>query len=152
MGNNARGIMKVAFKIVNYYPETEYGVEQIEVKYCRQRAPKNIDDYYSVMVDCANLDFTDYEKFICSIMKSGFSSMKAQESEEPILEGNAESKLEESEKIPSIENHLNKVIVAEVDHLVSTILMEQLPTMDEIDLLEETDELDLFKEVDETEL
>jgi len=144
--------MKVAFKIVNYYPESQHQVEQIEVKYCRQMAPKNIDDYYSVMVDCANLDFTDYGKFICSIMKSGFTSMRAQESEEPIMEGNVESKLEQSEKIPSIENHLNKVIVAEVDDLLSTILIEQLPVMDEIDLLEETDEPDLFKEVDETEL
>jgi hypothetical protein len=152
VGNNARGIMKVAFKIVNYYPESQHQVEQIEVKYCRQMAPKNIDDYYSVMVDCANLDFTDYGKFICSIMKSGFTSMRAQESEEPIMEGNVESKLEQSEKIPSIENHLNKVIVAEVDDLLSTILIEQLPVMDEIDLLEETDEPDLFKEVDETEL
>jgi len=132
--------MKVAFKIVNYYPETEHGVEQIEVKYCRQRAPKNIDDYYSVMVDCVNLDFTDYEKFICSIMKSGFSSMKAQESEEPIMEGNMESELE---KIPSIENHLNKVVVAEVDHLVSTILIGELPSMDEIDLFEEEGETEL---------
>lgn len=135
--------MRVAFKIVNYYPETEHRVEQIEVKYCRQMAPKNVDDYYSVMVDCANLDFTDYQKFICSVMKSGFTSIRAQESEEPIMEGNVESELEESEKIPSIENHLNKVIVAEVDDLVSTMLIEQLPSMDEIDLFEEEGETEL---------
>ena len=135
--------MRVAFKIVNYYPETEHRVEQIEVKYCRQMAPKNVDDYYSVMVDCANLDFTDYQKFICSVMKSGFTSIRAQESEEPIMEGNVESELEESEKIPSIENYLNKVVVAEVDDLVSTMLIEQLPSMDEIDLFEEEGETEL---------
>jgi hypothetical protein len=102
--------MNLIFKIVNYFPEAE----QIEVKYCRQNAPKSIDDYPSGMIDCKNIDFTDYEAFTKSIMNYGLKIIYQQEYEETTVDSNIE---DEDSFSTNIEDNLNRVIMISSDDL-----------------------------------
>lgn len=95
--------MNFIFKIDEYYEDTE----QIVVKFCRQNAPKPIDEYPSVAINCSNIDFTNYETFVSSIMKYGVGRIFTQESEEPTLNENRSSKVKE---VPDIKKQLNKII------------------------------------------
>jgi hypothetical protein len=81
---------------------------QIVVKFCRQNAPKDIEEYESYAIDYDNLNFTNYDKFVDSVMEFGITIILKQLSEEPTLESN--SKVERIESM-NINENLNKLIL-----------------------------------------
>ena len=64
--------MKIIFKIIEYLPETE----QVVVKFCRQNAPKPIDDYSAVAIDCKFIDNSDRVNLIESLFQLGLKLLK----------------------------------------------------------------------------
>lgn len=102
--------MNLIFKIVNYFPETE----QIEVKYCRQNSPKSINEYPSGIIDCKNIDFTNYDTLVQSIMNYGTKIIDEQEKEEGTLADNIES---EVNLTTLIEDKIGKVISMDSNNL-----------------------------------
>jgi hypothetical protein len=76
--------MKIIFKIIEYLPETE----QVVVKFCRQNAPKSIDDYSAVAIDCKFIDNSDRVNLIESLFQLGLSTIENQENDEPTLDSN----------------------------------------------------------------
>ena len=105
--------MNVIFKIVDYLPETE----QIEVKFCRQNAPKPIDQYPSIMMDVSFVDQnSNYDDFIFSIMNYGFNIILKQEKEEELIESN---KASERTNSILIEDNLNKVVCLNTSDLIN---------------------------------
>jgi hypothetical protein len=105
--------MNLIFKIVEYLEETD----QIIVKFCRQNSPKPIDDYLPVTVDCYQIDSSNYENFVASLMRLGGHLILQQESEEPTLPQNKPSKIL---KTSDIESQLNRVIAINSNELIST--------------------------------
>lgn len=105
--------MNLIFKIIEYIEETD----QIIVKFCRQNSPKPIDDYGSVAIDCCNIDLTDYNQFVTSIMREGVYIILKQESEEPILSQNVSSEVIET---VDVQTQLNRVIALSSDELIAT--------------------------------
>lgn len=95
--------MNLIFKIIEHLEDTD----QIIVKFCRQNSPKSIDEYFPVAIDCCNIDLTDHNQFVLSLMRIGVSIILQQELEEPTLESNQPS---ESIEIPDIKLQLNRVI------------------------------------------
>jgi hypothetical protein len=73
--------MNFICKIIEDRPEDR----QLIVKYCRQNAPKSIDEYQQYAIDYDHLDFNDYEGFVYSLLKCGKSIIIKQLEEEPIL-------------------------------------------------------------------
>ena len=77
--------MKGIFKIEAYLPERN----SIIVKFCKLHSHKSIDEYTSKIVNCDDLDMTDCETFVDSLMQRvGNYKIEKQEEREPILEDN----------------------------------------------------------------
>ena len=76
--------MKIIFKIIEYLPDTE----QVVVSFCRQNAPKSINDYIPVVIDCKFIDNTDRVNLIESLFQLGLSTIEEQENEEVTLDDN----------------------------------------------------------------
>ena len=76
--------MKIIFKIVEYLPDTE----QVVVSFCRQNAPKSIDDYCPIVIDCKFIDSSDRVNLIESLFQLGLSTIEEQENEEVTLDDN----------------------------------------------------------------
>jgi hypothetical protein len=114
--------MNLIFKIIEYLE----GTDQIIIKFCRQNAPKPIDEYPAVAIDCFNIDLSDYHQFVSSIMRIGVDIILRQESEEITLPENVSSELIE---IPDIKTQLNRII-----SLNSMQLMETTYRMNKIKL------------------
>ena len=102
--------MKIIFKITEYLPETE----QVVVKFCRQNAPKSIDDYNAVAIDCKFIDNSDRVNLIESLFQLGLSTIENQENDEPTLDNNlaAEMFFEKN-----YENFVGKVIALDTKEL-----------------------------------
>jgi len=102
--------MKIIFKIIEYLPETE----QVVVKFCRQNAPKSIDDYSAVAIDCKFIDNSDRVNLIESLFQLGLSTIENQENDEPTLDSNlaAEMFFEKN-----YENFVGKVIALDTREL-----------------------------------
>ena len=102
--------MKIIFKIIKYLPETE----QIVVKFCRQNAPKSIDDYGAVAINCKFIDNSDRVNLIESLFQLGLKTIEKQENEEPTLDSNlaAEMFFEKN-----YENFVGKVIALDTKEL-----------------------------------
>ena len=102
--------MKIIFKIIEYLPETE----QVVVKFCRQNAPKSIDDYSAVAIDCKFIDNSDRVNLIESLFQLGLGTIEKQENEELTLDNNlaAEMFFEKN-----YENFVGKVIALDTKEL-----------------------------------
>tara|TARA_B100000035_G_scaffold32247_2_gene24565 strand:- start:946 stop:1296 length:351 start_codon:yes stop_codon:yes gene_type:complete len=102
--------MKIIFKIIEYLPETE----QVVVKFCRQNAPKSIDDYSAVAIDCKFIDNSDRVNLIESLFQLGLGIIEKQENEELTLDNNlaAEMFFEKN-----YENFVGKVIALDTKEL-----------------------------------
>ena len=102
--------MKIIFKIIEYLPETE----QIVVRFCRQNAPKSIDDYSAVAIDCKFIDNSDRVNLIESLFQLGLGIIEKQENEELTLDNNlaAEVFFEKN-----YENFVGKVIALDTKEL-----------------------------------
>lgn len=106
--------MNLIFKIVEYLKETD----QIIVKFCRQNAPKPIDEYSSVAINCSHLETSDYYEFVSSIMRIGMQIIIQQEEDETPLPENIPT---EQIEVVDIETQLNRVICLNSDDLNSNI-------------------------------
>ena len=96
--------MKGIFKIEDYLPERN----SIIVKFCKLHSLKSIDEYTSKIVNSDDLDMTDCETFVDSLMeKVGNYKIERQEEREPILEDNEP---ETVCGVLNIENFVGKVI------------------------------------------
>jgi hypothetical protein len=115
--------MNLIFKIIEYLEETD----QIIVKFCRQNAPKPIDTYPPVAIDCLNLDLYDYNQFVVSLMRYGVDIILQQESEEFTLLENTPSEIIESTEI---KQQLNRVISLSTDELTTTTYRMNKITLD----------------------
>ena len=74
---------------------------------------KDLDEYFSKIVDCHDLDTTDVEIFVDGLMKKfGSSRIKNQEEKLPILKQNIPEKLSGEIDIQSL---VGKVIEGKVD-------------------------------------
>ena len=101
--------MKSIIKIDEYLPDRN----SIIVKVCNLHSPKPIDEYFSKIVDCHDLDTTDVEIFVDGLMKKfGSSRIKNQEEKLPILKENIPEKV--SGEL-DFQNLVGKVIEGKVD-------------------------------------
>ena len=66
------------------------------VKFCRENAPKAIDDYKSYNISHYNLDFTSPEALVESIRSTGTSIVIRQLNDEPTLDDNKPDELIQS--------------------------------------------------------
>lgn len=105
--------MNLIFKITEYIEETD----QIIVKFCRQNAPKPIDEYPPVAIDCVNLDLYDYDQFVSSLMRYGLDIIYQQEAEEITLSENQPSEIIES---TDIKTFINRVISTSINKVSET--------------------------------
>jgi hypothetical protein len=105
--------MELIFKIIEYIEETD----QIIVKFCRKNSPNPIDSYFPVAIDCCNVDLSDYNQFVVSIMRIGVDIILKQEAEEPTLTENHPSEVVEE---PNIKTHLNRIISLNSNELIAT--------------------------------
>lgn len=81
--------------------------QQIIAKFCRQNAPKSIDEYPSYAIDYSKIDFSDYESFVHSILLSGHQIIINQFISEPSLPSNLEVSETNS---TNIADNLNKIL------------------------------------------
>ena len=101
--------MKSIIKIDEYLSDRN----SIVVKICNLHSQKPIDEYFSKIVDCDDLDTTDVEIFVDGLMKKfGSSRIKNQEEKLPILKQNIPEKLSGEIDLQSL---VGKVIEGKVD-------------------------------------
>ena len=76
--------MKVIVKIEEYLPDTQ----QTVIKICRLHSHKTIDDHRTFAIEIYDLDMTDNESFIDSLVFKVKHLLQEQEENEPILDEN----------------------------------------------------------------
>jgi hypothetical protein len=103
--------MNFICKIIDNKKDTR----QIIVKYSRQNCSKSIDDYQEYAVDYDNLDFTDYESLVYSIIKYGLTIIIKQLEEENCLECNKE---DEPSYSVDLDDNLNKILAIDYKQIV----------------------------------
>jgi len=106
--------MKVIFKIVEYLPETK----QVVVKFCRQNAPKPIDDYCPIAINTDFIDVRDNVNLIESLFQIGMYQIEEQERAETTLDENVSNVGMNIE--PSFETLVNKVVSIDTNELTPT--------------------------------
>ena len=107
--------MKVIVKIEEYLPDTQ----QIVIKICRLHSHKTIDDHRTFAIEIYDLDMTDNESFIDSLVFKVKHLLQEQEENEPILDDNIP--IEISGKL-DIQNLVGKVLKGKVNHRGSRLL------------------------------
>ena len=80
-------VPNILFKVISNDPINKSMV----VKFCRENAPKAIDNYKSYNISYYNLDFTSPEALVESIRSTGTSIVIRQLNDEPILDENKSS-------------------------------------------------------------
>ena len=101
--------MKAIIKIEEYLSDRD----SIVVKVCKLHSPKPIDEYFSKIVDCHDLDTTDVEIFVDGLMKkSGARRIQTQEEKLPILKENVPEQVSGELDLQSL---VGKVIEGKVD-------------------------------------
>ena len=101
--------MKSIIKIDEYLSDRN----SIVVKICNLHSQKPIDEYFSKIVDCDDLDTTDVEIFVDDLMKKfGSGRVVNQEEKLPILEQNIPEQVSGELDLQSL---VGKVIEGKVD-------------------------------------
>ena len=104
--------MKIIFKITNIHSKI------IEVKICRINSHKPIDEYPSKTTNITQLDFTDYDNLVNSIVKANISRINSQDKKESVLEENIPDDVNEV----NLESLKNKVIEYDYKDKTYTLL------------------------------
>lgn len=103
--------MKVVFKILEYLPETD----QIVVNFCRQNAPKPVDEHKPLVIDCKHIDMTDKVNLIESLTQLLTPHIYRRESEEPTLPENDGGEMFFPE---TVEDYIGRVVCIDLNDLV----------------------------------
>ena len=90
--------MKVIIKIEQYFPDTE----QITFKICGLHSHKTINDYRDYAIEISDLDMTDTESFIDSLVFKVKHLLQEQDENEPILDENIPVNVDEELDFNSI--------------------------------------------------
>jgi hypothetical protein len=144
--------MNFICKIIEDFPDTQ----QISVKFCRQNSPKPIDEYSACSIDYSRLDFTDYEKFVHSLLLSGHQIIIDQLVDELSLPSNLEVVETNS---TNISDNLNKIlcrdgrdIVPSESYYYKVLAQKVIPNLENVDDIDDVlskDEVsDLLNKVD----
>ena len=83
--------MRIIFKITNFDSKI------IEVKICRISSHKSIDEFSAKTTNITQLDFTNYENLVYSIVKANINRINSQDEKESVLK----------ENIPDVVNEVN---------------------------------------------
>ena len=101
-------VPNILFKVISNDPINKSMV----VKFCRENAPKAIDEYRSYNISHYNLDFTSPEALVESIRSTGTSIVIKQLNDELILDENKPTDLIQS---VDIEQYVGKIVSVTLD-------------------------------------
>ena len=101
-------VPNILFKVISNDPINE----SIVVKFCRENAPKAIDEYKAYNISYYNLDFTSPESLVESIRSTGTSIVIQQLNDEPMLNQNKPSELVQS---VDLEQYIGKIVSVTLD-------------------------------------
>lgn len=107
--------MGYAFKII----KNDVSEQKISVIYIKQKATKPIDEYPPVVIDYAQLDFSNFECLVSSIIKCGIHIAEDNEKYDNILKENMPDTI--LKKSNSLDDILNKVVVLEKSDIIKDI-------------------------------
>ena len=101
-------VPNILFKVISNDPINE----SVVVKFCRENAPKSIDEYRSYNISYYNRDFTSPEALVESIKSTGTSIIIRQLNDEPILDSNRSDKIKES---IDLQDYVGKIVSSVLD-------------------------------------
>ena len=107
--------MKVIVKIEQYLPDTE----QITFRICGLHSHKTINDYRDYAIEISDLDMTNTESFIDSLVFKVKHLLQQQEENEPILDKNTPIEIDGELDIQSL---VGKIIKGKINHRGSRLL------------------------------
>ena len=107
--------MKVIIKIEQYFPDTE----QITFKICGLHSHKIINDYRDYAIEISDLDMTDTESFIDSLVFKVKHLLQEQDENEPVLDENIPIEIDDE---LDIQNLLGKNIEGKIWHRGTRLL------------------------------
>tara|TARA_B000000532_G_C18620743_1_gene299676 strand:+ start:201 stop:542 length:342 start_codon:yes stop_codon:yes gene_type:complete len=101
-------IPNILFKVIS----NDLVNKSMVVKFCRENAPKAIDEYKAYNISYYNLDFTSPEALIESIKSTGTSIVMQQFNNEPVLSENKSSDFVQS---VDLEEYVGKIVSVTLD-------------------------------------
>ena len=104
--------MKIIFKI------TDVDSNIIEVKICRISSHKPIDEFSAKTTNITQLDFTNFENLVHSIVKANINRINSQDEKENVLKENIPDDINEV----NLESLKNKVIEYDYKDKTYTLL------------------------------
>ena len=107
--------MKVIIKIEQYLPDTE----QITFRICGLHSHKTINDYRDYAIEISDLDMTNTESFIDSLVFKVKHLLQEQDENEPILDENTPIEIDGELDIQSL---VGKIIKGKINHRGSRLL------------------------------
>ena len=107
--------MKVIIKIEENLPDTE----QIVMRICSLHSHKTIDEHRTYAIGTSDLDMTDAECFIDSLIFKVKHLLQQQEENEPILDKNTPIEIDGELDIQSL---VGKIIKGKINHRGSRLL------------------------------
>jgi hypothetical protein len=122
--------MNIIFKIIQHLPETD----QIVVKFCRQNAPKPIDEYDAVAVNLEYINFNDPVSFSASLAAYGMGMIETQLRSEPILDENKSNIDLNSTNSTNIDDYVDKILEVNFETQVSSYISANNHQLNKINL------------------
>ena len=104
--------MRIIFKITNFDSKI------IEVKICRIGSHKPIDEYFAKTTNITQLDFTNFENLVHSIVKANINRINLQDEKEDVIKENIPDDINEV----NLESLKNKVIEYDYKDKTYTLL------------------------------
>jgi|TARA_Y100000114_G_scaffold40274_1_gene35837 hypothetical protein len=104
--------MRIIFKITNFDSKI------IEVKICRISSHKPIDEYFAKTTNITQLDFTNFENLVHSIVKANINRINLQDEKEDVIKENIPDDINEV----NLESLKNKVIEYDYKDKTYTLL------------------------------
>ena len=101
-------VPNILFKVISNDPINE----SIVVKFCRENAPKAIDEFKAYNISYYNLDFSSPESLVESIRSTGTSIVIQQLNDEPMLDENKPTELIQT---LDLEHYVGKIISVTLD-------------------------------------
>jgi hypothetical protein len=122
--------MNIIFKIIQHLPETN----QIVVKFCRQNAPKPIDEYDAVAVNLEFINLNDPVSLFTSLATYGMGIIENQLRSEPILDENKSNVDLNSTNSINIDDYVDKILEVNYDTQISPNISTSYQKLNKINL------------------